>query len=294
MKDKVKISHSGDIVLELVGFLLICFIIIQLLLALIFNELELAPATIIFLLSLLLILKQISGTVSMNQCIVLLSDFSKKRRAVFEGFYFKLPWETIEYSINLEATINATVTQSYPTTDGTVEVTAEVVFNPDSAEGEDEVTRSYKMIEYVQYKDDTVIKLIKARISERMRSVFKNISVEKSLSLDRDQILNATHFSDIAELASIQIKICIISRLSRSEAIQNARDSISKAEAMLEVITTMKSYGIDSKDAIEMAQILNKDIPVTKKIEEIRFSGINIPDSILQIIKSFADKLGKN
>ena len=102
-----KISTSGSAIKKLLVLFLIIWIIIHMIVDSLFNGFYPKQVTIIVLIVFIALIKSITGSVKMNQAIILLDTFSKKSRALFHGFFFKLPWEKISYLIDLEVVIES-------------------------------------------------------------------------------------------------------------------------------------------------------------------------------------------
>ncbi|HPS21301.1 MAG TPA: hypothetical protein PLO44_00615 [Candidatus Paceibacterota bacterium] len=295
-----KISTSGSASFWLFVTLTAIWAVIQLLILLVTSEAYLLPGTIVFLFVSLISLNSFVGNVKMNDCHVLLNYFTKKRRAVFEGFYFKLPWESIEFIVNLEAIIHAKVRGTFPTIDGSMEIEAAIMSKPDSAAGASEKKRSERMINYVRYTQEAINSMQTAVAEKTIREKVKDETCTNVKSFTHEQILKKKDFDEVAKELSIIVIECPIKDVDYNEEVQRARNAASKANAVKEMVETLKKAGYSDKEARTLAPLLDKDISLTKEIKEIvlggeaklNLEGIEISPEVVKAITLLIEKFG--
>jgi hypothetical protein len=238
-----KISTSAEVKFSLIVTIFTFWALIQSLIILIFSEEHLLLGTLLFLVSVFFCIKFIAGEVKMNQTHLLLNYFTKKNRSVFEGFYFKLLWETVQYETDLEATIDSSITETFPTQDGSMTVTVSIMSKPESGIGETETERSLKMAKYVKFKKDSIKEMQEARAKEVMRERFGRVTCEEAKSLKHEDILKKDDFDKISDDLSIRIIECPVKDVDYNEEVQRARNALSKASALAGMVNLLVKEG---------------------------------------------------
>lgn len=293
------ISTSGSAKETLIITLAVVWATIQLLILLVFNKISILPGTIIFLFVVFVSVVSISGTVKMNECHVLLNSFSKKSRSVFEGFYWKLPWESIQFTIDLEASIDSNVIETFPTTDGSVKVTVAIMSKPESGLGlgESEIQRSQRMTIFVKFKN-TVAEMQESRAKEVMREIFADKSCIGSKALHHDKILKIGDFDDLATDISIRIIKCPVKDVDYNEEVQKIQNELSKAKILDGIVTILKKTGYTLKEAKALAPLLSENSNIKKIVNDynlngnVNLNGLNISPETIAVVHKIISKLG--
>ncbi len=287
-----KISHSYVVLLGLLVLLISTWATIQGLIKvasfLLSEEINLLPGTIALAVIVLFFLDRISLDIPMNQCVILLNSFSKKSRAVFEGFHFKLPWETVEYEVDLEVTMPSEIIETFPTTDGSVNVVAQIMSKPNSAKGEDEITRSRHMVAYVEFEPDTITRMQTARAKSIMREEFNGMTSEQAKSATSEQILNESDFEDLEEELHVDIVECVVEDVDYNDAVQEAQNDIFKAKTLVTIVETLMKDGAHSKEeAKALAPYIHKSIDWKK---QVNVNEVGLSAEIISSINRIAEK----
>jgi regulator of protease activity HflC (stomatin/prohibitin superfamily) len=287
-----KISTSSSTKSWLVIVFIVLWALIQLLITFIFSEPYFFPGTLLFLVILFFLIETITGNVQMNQAGILLNAFSKKSRAVFEGFYFRLPWEQVSYKIDLEATIDSNINETFTTNDGKLSVTASIMSKPNPGIGEKETERSLRMVKYVRFSKDAQKGMQEAEAKKIMREVFKNKSSKDGKDLKSDQILKLTDFKELEDLLSVKVLKCPVTDIDYDKEVQNARDAVAKAQALGDMKKALVKSGYTNDEAKAIAPLLDKDINLKKQINDVNFNGLSMPPELLKAISSLISKFG--
>lgn len=287
-----KILSSATAIMGLIFILLVVFAIIQLLILAIFDKMYWTPGVIIFLIILLFCIRLISGTVKMNDCVVLLEEISKSKRAVFEGFYWKLPTEKLQYTIDLEGLIAAKITETHPTTDGSIKASASILSKPNSGLGENEDSRSRKMVKYARFTRSDIQEMQGVWAKSVMRPRFANLSSEVAKSSVSENILKKSDFSTLEDEFSIRIIECPVFDIDYSDAVQEAQNAKSKAITLAEMTQILVSGGeYTTNEAKAIAPLLMKEISLKKNINDVNFSGLNMSPKLIEAIDKLIEKL---
>lgn len=298
MNDNISTSGSAKVTLFIT--LAVVWAVIQLLIFLVFNKVYLLlPGTIVFLVIIFASLESISGTVKMNECDVLLDFFTKKSRSVFEGFYWKLPWESIQFTIDLEASIDSNVTETFPTTDGSIKVTVSIMSKPESGLEleETEIQRSQRMVKFVKFKN-TVAEMREARAKEVMRERFAKVSSVEAKALPHDEILKESDFNDLATAISIRIIKCPVKDVNYNDEVQKIQNELSKAKILDGIVTILKQTGYTLEEAKALAPLLGENSNLKKIINDyningnVSLNGLNISPETMAIVHKIISKLG--
>ena len=289
-----KISTSADAKLFLLITLFALWALIQALIVFIFNEAYFLPGTFIFLVIMFFSLKPITGKVKTNEAHVLLDSFSKKNRVMFQGFYWKLPWETIDFLVDLEGVIDSDITETFPTSDGSISATVSIMSKPDSGSilNLDEVGRSKKIINYIKYTPAAIKGIQEACAKKAMRERFARCTSEGAKSLGSEQILNRSDFCRVAEEISIRVIECPVKDVDYNEEIQHARNAVGKAHALAAMVEALKTSGYTPEEAKAIAPLLDKDINLKKQINDVNFNGLSMPPELIKAISSLIKKFG--
>jgi hypothetical protein len=295
-----KISTALSAKINLIVILAVVWAVIQLMILLLFKSMHILPGTIVFLIVLAATLKSFTGNVKMNDCHVLLNYFSKKRRVVFEGLYWKLPWEEVEFIVNLEATIHTKVRGTFPTTDGSMEIEAAIMSKPDSGIGESETERSRKMINYVRYTEDAIKNMQTTTTEKTIREKVKDKKCSDVKSFTQEQLLKKGDFDEVAKELSIVVIECPINDVDYNEEVQRARNAASKATAITEMVKTLINAGYEDKEARILAPLLDKDISLSKIVHdnnynvggEFNINGLSFPPELVKALVAILKKHG--
>lgn len=267
--------------------------VIQFLIVLISPGVSLFPGTLLSLFILFISLKSIIGTVKMNECHVLLNYFTKKNRSVFEGFYWKLPWEKIQFIEDLEVTIDSDISETFTTTDGSMLVTISLMSKPDSGlDSKNENERSEKMATYVKFKKETKKGMQEARAKEVMREIFKTKTCVEAKALNHNDILKKSDFSHLENEVSIKVIECPVKDVDYNKEVQNARNAVAKAEALGDMKKALEKSGYTPEEAKAIAPLLDKDISLTKQIHDFNVNGLSLSPKIIEAIDLLISKLG--
>lgn len=292
------IGNSGIVKITLLILMTIAMVIFWNLLTMIFVDiLEVESSWQLVAISLLLIvassLLMISGNVPMNRAIVVLNTFSKKSRAIFHGFYWKLPWEDIQYQVNLEGEIEAEIDESFPTLDGKMLVKGSIMSKPDSGEGLSERERSEQMMEHVKFTPDTIKAMQAARAKEVLRLKFSGVTSKVAIQFQPDELLKISDFEHLADELKIRIIECPISDLDFNISTQKVRDSVSISKGLAEMVDILVSGGWSKKEATVLAPLLNNDINLKKQVNDINVKGLAFPPALVKTLTDFLTKLNK-
>lgn len=293
-----KISKSGDVIFGLIVLLISIFIVILVLIWAIFDVFFLYPTTALVIVAAIPLVFTCTGRVAMNQAAILLNSFSKKARAIFHGLYIKLPWEKVEYERDLESAIKSEViAESFPTQSGTVIASASILSKVDSAEGQDEITRSQYMIENVKYESEVGKEMLVRHAKELMRQFFHDKTLIQALAADGKAILKPENFNELAEELRIVVKECPVFDIDPTEATQSALDARTKAEIIKEIADEFQKLDptLSGKDALDFASLMDKDISVEKKIQDFNVHGlsVNVSPAVAKVFSVLATKLIK-
>lgn len=289
--DVDKISLASNAKGGLIIFLLFIWVLTQTFIWVIFNSLYLLPGTILFLFSLLFLFKSICVSIGMNKSYILMNTFSKKSRAIFEGFHFKLPWENIQYKIDLEVVIHSDITETFPTQDGSMQVTASIMSKPDS-EAVNEKSRSKQMLTYVKFEVPAIKGMQDAVAKKSMRERFANLPSEEVQKSKSDVLLNKGDFADLEETLSIKVIKCAIKDVDYNEETQRARNAVMKAESLGDMKKALVKSGYSEAEAKAIAPLLDKDINLKKQINDVNFNGLSMPPELIKAISLIVKKFG--
>lgn len=295
MNNNISTSDSAKAILIIA--LAVVWAAIQLLILLVFNKVYPLPGTIFFLVFIFAFLKSISGTVKMNECHVLLDFFTKKSRSVFEGFYWKLPWESVQFTIDLEANIDSNVTETFPTTDGSMTITVSIMSKPESGLEETEIQRSQRMVIFVKFKN-TVAEMQESRAKEVMREIFADKSCVEAKALHHADILKKSDFDDLATDISIRIIKCPVKDVDYNEEVQKIQNELSKAKILDGIVTILKKTGYTLKEAKALAPLLGENSNIKKIVNDynlngkVNLNGLNISPETMAIVHKIISKLG--
>lgn len=268
-----KISNSTNAKIILLGVLLIFFCTTQWIGWTIADEVFTWGANVAFLIicAFLISTNYFSLQIRMNEAIILLDVFSKRSRALFQGFHFILPWEEIQYKVDLEAKISSDLKEVFPTTDGSVEVEVTFISKPDSGEGESEYERSNKMINHVKFKNEAIKGMLESEVKKQLREYFSKLSSKEAKNSQSVDIFKKDSFIELENMLAIKIISIAIKNVSYNEEMQRALNSIMTAKTIAELKQVLIDGGYSSTQAEELAPLLNKDINLRKKIFDINF-----------------------
>lgn len=290
---KEKILSSIDVKIILIIFIFTVWGIIQLLILAIFSEMYYMPGTLLFILIIFFSLKSICGEVNVNDCHILLDPITSKKRATFEGFYFKLPWEKVEFTKDLEAEIISKISETFPTTDGSMLVSTSIMSKPDSGFDKNEETRSMKMINYVRYTEGSIKEMQEDWGKAKMRERFAVLTSEEAKSSKHDDLLQIDDFNHIADELSIRIIECPVYDIDYNKTVQDAHDNISKAETLGEMVTALIKTGKYTRaEAKAIAPLLSKDVNLKKQINDVNLNGLTMSPELVTALSSIIKKMG--
>ncbi len=286
------ISLSSDAQNGILVFLGVIFIVIQIVIMIMFREIHFFPGVIVFLLILIPLFNLISKNVGMNKACILLNAFSKKQRAVFQGFNWKLPWENIEYEIDLESKIASERKVTCPTADYSVIITASIMSKPDSGEGEPELERSRKMITHVRNDEETIKGMQGDKAEEIIREKVNNLPAKDVKDAKANTILSENDFDELEKILAIKIIDCPVKDVDYNEETQKALNTVTKAEVLVRMVEALEKAGYTNNEAKALAPLLDKDINLKKQIFEANISGLTMSPELITLISNLSNKLG--
>jgi hypothetical protein len=220
-------------------------------------------------------LDMITGTVSLNHAIVLYDIFTKGARAVFAGFYWKLPWEVIEYGedvLDLTFAFVGEFPEDFPTDDGEVTMRFSLLSKIDSAEGWDEESRSERILTHCLYLGE-VEKLQKAEALQHVREKITDHTTEEVIDMDNREILKPEDLSRLArEIAIIMLK-CNVEDIDLSEQAQANKNRLQNVEIFKKVVKRLEKKAPSLAEAWKTAKQLDEKIDYKEEEKRITLAG---------------------
>ena len=288
----VKIGDSSTAQIQLVGFLVLIFVLIQLLIVVISDDVHFAIGTILFLIACSSLLNYVAVSVPLNKGYLLLNDISREKRAIFEGFNFKLPWEGIEYEEDLHTEMGCDIVEDFPTTDGSVAVKASVMLKADVS-GEDEEERSKKMVICASHAKEARQNMAKDSTKVAIREFLIELSTDEAVKVKTAGILTKDTYSILEEDLAIKIVKSVVKDIDYNEETQKANNASFKAKAMGKILDVLVEKGWTKEEAKVLAPFMDKDINFKKEFLEfnangnLNINGLNLSPEVMSLIHKF-------
>lgn len=289
-----KISHSLNVKIGIIILLLTAFSIIQIFIYFLFEDIYLVAGIFAFLFVLLSSFNSLCVNVGMNTVYILMNAFSGKARAVFGGFHFKLPWENLQYQVDLEVGIHSDITETFPIKTGSMQATVSILSKPDFKKGKNEKERSELMITYVSFEAEAIKGMQEAVAKKILREKFASLTSEEAKDSKSDDLLKKDDFADLEKTLAIEIIKCAVKDVDYNDEELRAQNSIMKATALGKMKEALVKSGYSESEAKAIAPLLDKDINLTKQINDINVNGLGMsPELIKGISKLFKNVGGK-
>ncbi len=202
---------------------------------------------------------------------VMVNQWTKTQRVVFQGLNFILPWEAPARDIDLQAEIKEVVgkegnTETYPTKDGRIMAKYTYTIGPDLW-NTNEIEPGTSVLQWSSFKLDTIEIKGRARFSQAFSDFVKTMSTEDVIKMGKIEIQNTVFppraFSEF-EKEHGSISEVILEDIDRDPALEKAREIIAKTESVAEAIKALRKSGMTKARAEEFVEYYS--FPNVKKI----------------------------
>lgn len=272
-----KVQSDGAVLMQIVILIFVLWMLIELFVMLIYPDASFYPKIIIFLIIIFSSLRFFFGEAKLNTCHLLLDPITRAKRAVFDGAYFKLPWEEIAENEDLEFGFESDIIETFPTADGSIKASCSLLSKID-LEGSLDPTRV--MLNYIKHKHG-VKSAQENYAKEIMREIFVEKTCDEAKAMKHAQILKPEDFKDLHDEYSVKIKKCSVYDIDDNDEIQRARNASFKATALGKMVKILEGSGYTNEEAKQLAPLLDKDISLTKQIYELNVNGLDLSPELI-------------
>ncbi len=243
---------------------------------------------ILFGAGIILLKPYITYNVALFRVHIVLDALTSRKRVIFEGFVFKLPWENISEpeEIDLTAEIVSKIRDNYTVKGGTVEVEFNLVskanFEPDN-----DKSKQQKVLNYATFKKSEKEKMQEGKGRQLVREAVKDKTPEEAKNLKETDVFPEGSFDEIAKKLDVKfIKIQLID-IDFDKDTKKLNDSEFRAALLVKVKNKLVSEGnFNEKFAEELTQYAVDGMNIKKDVKEIKINDLDkIADSIISKFK---------
>ncbi len=242
---------SGGLLIKLIGLGLIGGIF--------FHWLLQFWGVVIFFVVLAITTEYYTETVAGYRAHILLDQWKGTQRTVFQGWWFKLPWETLTQDIDLKGELKEVLTETYSSRDGSMDVKYVYTIRPDFF-GPD---GGEKIILYASFETDVIKMKGRACASQALSDYFGTKPTEELLDkhkIEEEALKSGSKgklkLEEFEKHYGARIEITLEDS-DRDKATQAARDTVSKAKSIAEAKAALVATGMDPAVADKTVRMLN-------------------------------------
>jgi len=237
--------------------------------------------------------------------VLLFNPWAKKRRVLFQGFSFKLPWEKIEHNdegnvvlTSLVRAISTTETKNCTTIDPAVAMDATLTIHLRiKIKGVSPEQAAENFIRFRDIKEDSLTGIIRSEVEKmfaeyyaenKKDNLLKPHVVQQAVCGDPD---NQEIIREMERKYGVEIGI-VLSSSKADKATQDMMRAPAMTDALVESISKLKAIGVEPEPARRTAMTLdpnnnyteesfnlnvNVDAPDLKNMTHVNFVGAPIP-----------------
>ena len=301
--DLKEISLASDVRGKVFTLYLIVWVILEIMCWFIFrhrNMLSILTGAIVgtevFLVVFFFTVKYFRYSVEENSAEQMFDKFTKKRRAIGPGNHWVLPTENPAYNNDLRESISAEIDADFPILGGTggkIKIKASVISAVNFFYNKSELLRSRNIIQFNRSTNDTrkteLENVMKNHIKE-LCSVTDGRTIQKMSS---KELFPEEIFYDFEEEFSMDVQDPLVFDNDFSDDTQKIKESELRTDQIIINMKKLVNAGWETKEATILAPFMDEKLHFDRQIYEIKFSGLEIPPAIEEVVKKFIEKKKK-
>lgn len=281
---KIRQEKEAEALLILLG--VIGLLLIYGMLFAIFDEAYPKVSLILFLMLAGSTIDSWSIDIDKYKAVLLFDPLFQTTRALFEGFYFKLPWEEVEREVSLKTEIESNIEETAPTKDGSVSYKASIMSKPNFEH--EEFSPVERLILFASFTESAIKGQLESVFKNTIREKINEHTSEDAVKLKSDDIVKACGFEDLEDKLSVKVIKSVVKDIDYNEQTQKMRNSLFGGLALVELTKLLQEQGgYTPEEAKAIAPLMSDHVKLNKEIKEFKISGIELPKELTEAIANF-------
>lgn len=269
------------ILLGVIGLLLICGLLFAIL-----DKVYPKVSLIIFLMLAASTIDSWSIDIDKYKAVLIFDPLFQTTRALFEGFYFKLPWEEVEKEVSLKTEIESNIEETAPTKDGSVSYKASIMSKPNFEH--EEFSPVERLILFASFTESAIKGQLESVFKNTIREKINEHTSEDAVRLKSDDIVKACRFYELEDKLAVKVIKSVVKDIDYNEQTQKMRNSLFGGLALVELTKLLvEQGGYTPEEAKSIAPLISDHVKLNKEIKEFKISGIELPKELTEAIVNF-------
>lgn len=282
-----KIGTKAGTIFILIILMIITFLSIFAILWSIFDEPYPKITLVICLFTIASTIDSWSIDIDKYKGVLLFDPLFQTTRGLFEGFYFKVPWEEVEKEVSMKTEIESNIEETVPTKDGSVQYKASIMSKPYFGDG-DEESKTERLILFASFTEEAIKGQLESVFKNTIREKINEQDTENAVKLKSKDVVKDCNFTDLEEKLSVKVLKSVVKDIDYNAETQKMRNSLFGGQALVELTNLLQNKGgYTSEEAKTLAPLMSEHVKLNKEIKEFKISGIEIPKEVTDAIINF-------